>query len=83
MALIIEIYLIYYIDCTSSRAIYFRLFSFSIFIDGVQVKVFVELWWKEWMSSAIMDVKNCSNNSNLKLHLDIAPVQKIRQNVMD
>ncbi|XP_042905137.1 uncharacterized protein [Parasteatoda tepidariorum] len=51
--------------------------------DGAGRKVFVEILWEEWMSSAIMDGEKRSKN--LKLHVDlvVVPVLKNFQNVMD
>lgn len=46
-------------------------------------KVFVEILWEEWMSSAIMDGEKRSKKPKLGGVLDLVPVLENHQNVMD
>lgn len=51
--------------------------------DGAMSKVFVEILWEEWMSSAIMDEEKRSKKPKLGGVLDLVPVLENHQNVMD
>lgn len=58
--------------------------SECILPDGAMSKVFVEILWEEWMSSAIiMDGEKRSKKPKLGGVLYLVPVLENHQNVMD